>query len=61
MDPTCRAVPDGDFTGMPVYGGQEQSANNGHFESTRYHLRLLFNGEGDCLAAMLPPGNLQSA
>jgi hypothetical protein len=44
-----------------VYGQQEQSAYNGHFESTCYHPLLLFNREGDCLAAKLRPGNVHSA
>src|ERR1039458_953888 len=34
---------------------------NGHFESTCYHPLLLFNGEGDCLAGKLRPGNVHSA
>ncbi len=50
-----------DSTEIPVYGQQEQSAYNGHFESTCYHPVLLFNGEGDCLAAKLRPGNVHSA
>jgi len=50
-----------DSTEVPVYGHQEQSAYNGHFESTCYHPLLLFNGEGDCLAAKLRPGNVASA
>ena len=50
-----------DSTKIPVYGRQEQSAYNGHFESTWYHLLLLFHGEGDCLAAKLRPGNVHSA
>ena len=50
-----------DSTEIPVYGQQENSAYNGHFESTCYHPLLLFNGEGDCLAANLGPGNVQSA
>ena len=33
----------------------------GHFESTCYHPLLLFNREGDCLAAKLRPGNVHSA
>ena len=37
------------------------SVYNGHFESTCYHPLLLFNGEGDCLAAKLRPGNVHSA
>jgi hypothetical protein len=48
-----------DSTEVPVYGRQEQSAYNGHFESTCYHPLLLFNREGDCLAAKLRPGNVQ--
>jgi len=56
-----RAVLDMDSTEIPVYGEQEQSAYNGHFESTCYHPVLLFNGEGDCLAAKLRPGNVHSA
>jgi Transposase DDE domain group 1 len=44
-------VLDMDSTEIPVYGQQEQSAYNGHFESTCYHPLLLFNREGDCLAA----------
>jgi len=50
-----------DSTEIPVYGQQEQSAYNGHFESTYYHPLLLFNEEGDSLAAKLRPGNVHSA
>ena len=50
-----------DSTEIPVYGQQEQSAYNGHFESSCYHPLLLFNREGDCLAAKLRPGNVHSA
>jgi hypothetical protein len=56
-----RAVLDMDSTEIPVYGEQEQSAYNGHFESTCYHPLLPFNREGDCLAAKLRPGNVHSA
>ncbi len=56
-----RLVLDMDSTEIPVYGEQEHSAYNGHFESTCYHPLLLFNGEGDCLAAKLRPGNVHSA
>ena len=38
-----------DSTEIPVYGQQENSAYNRHFESTCYHPRLLFNRECDCL------------
>jgi hypothetical protein len=54
-------VLDMDSTEVPVYGQQEGSAYNGHFESTCYHPLLLFNREGDCLAAKLRPGNVHSA
>jgi len=53
-----RVVLDMDSTEIPVYGQQENSAYNGHFESTCYHPLLLFNSEGDCLAAKLRPGNV---
>jgi hypothetical protein len=56
-----RVVLDIDSTEIPVYGEQEQSAYNGHFESTCYHPLLLFSREGDCLAARLRPGNVHSA
>ncbi len=39
----------------------QPNAYNGHFESTCYHPLLLFNREGDCLAAKLRPGNVHSA
>ena len=61
MDSRQRVVLDMDSTEIPVYGEQEHSAYNGHFESTCYHPLLLFNGEGDCLAAKLRPGNVHSA
>ena len=61
MDSPQRVVLDMDSTEIPVYGEQEQSAYNGHFESTCYHPLLLFSREGDCLAAKLRPGNVHSA
>ena len=61
IDSPRRVVLDMDSTEVPVYGRQEQSAYNGHFESTCYHPLLLFNREGDCLAAKLRPGNVHSA
>jgi hypothetical protein len=48
-----RVVLDIDSIEIPVYGSQERSAHNGHFESTCDHPLLLFNREGDCLAARL--------
>jgi hypothetical protein len=56
-----RVVLDMDSTEIPVYGQQEHSSYNGHFESTCYHPLLLFNADGDCLAAKLRPGNVHSA
>jgi hypothetical protein len=61
VDSPQRVVLDLDSTGIPVYGQQENSAYNGHFESTCYHPLLLFNREGDCLGAKLRPGNVHSA
>jgi hypothetical protein len=61
VDSPQRVVRDIDSTEIPVYGQQEQRACNCHFESTCYHPLLLFNREGDCLAAKLRPGNVHSA
>ena len=61
VDSSGRVVLDMDSTEIPVYGQQEFSAYNRHFESTCYHPLLLFNGEGDCLGAKLRPGNVHSA
>jgi len=61
LDSPYRTVLDMDSTEIPVYGEQENSAYNGHFESTRFHPLLLFNRDGDCLAAKLRPGNVHSA
>src|SRR5215471_1951909 len=60
-DSGYRTMLDMDSTEVPVYGEQEQSAYNGYFESTCFHPLLLFNEEGDCLAAKLRPGNVHSA
>jgi hypothetical protein len=43
IDAQRRIVLDMDSTEIPVYGQQENSAYNGHFESTCYHPLLLFN------------------
>ena len=43
FDSQYRAVLDMDSTEIPVHGEQEQSAYNGHFESTCFHPLLLFN------------------
>jgi len=61
VDSPQRVVLDMDSTEIPVYGEQEHSAYNGHFESNCYHPLLLFSREGDCLAAKLRPGNVHSA
>jgi hypothetical protein len=58
---TWLAVLDMDTTEVPVYGGQEQSAYNKHYESTCYHSLLPFNSAGDCVAARLRLGNVHSA
>jgi hypothetical protein len=54
-------VLDMDSSESPVYGQQEQSAYNGYFESVCYHPLFLFDGQGNCLAAKLRPGNAHSA
>jgi len=56
VDSGYRTILDMDSTEVPVYGEQEQSAYNGYFEFTCFHPLLLFNEEGDCLAAKLRPG-----
>ncbi len=61
QDDSDRVVLDMDSTESPVHGHQEGSAYNGHFESVCYHPLLLFNQQGDCLAAKLRPGNVHSA
>ena len=59
--PNRRVTLDIDRSESPVYGAQEQSAYNGHFETVCYHPLFVFNSEGDCLAAKLRPGNVHSA
>jgi hypothetical protein len=61
IDSPQRVVLDMDSTEIPVYGQQEHSSYNGHFETTCYHPLLLFNGEGDGVAAKLRPGNVHRA
>ena len=51
IDTPPRTVLDMDSTEIPVYGQQENSAYNGHFEFTCYHPLLRFNREGDRPAA----------
>ncbi|MGH9477171.1 MAG: transposase, partial [Terriglobales bacterium] len=58
FDARVRVVLDMDSTEMPVYGGQEDSAYNGHFESSCYHPLLLFNRDGDCVSSKLRPGSV---
>jgi len=61
LDSPQRVVLDMGSTEIAVHGQQEQSAYNGHFESTCYRPLLLFDREGDRLAAKLRPGNVRSA
>ncbi len=61
IDSLQRAVLEMDSTEIPVYGQQVQTAYNGHFASICYQPLLLFNREGDCLAAKLRPGNVRNA
>jgi hypothetical protein len=61
MDPGYWVGLDMDSTEIPGYGEQEQSAYNGHSDSTCYHPLLWFNRENGCLGAKLRPGNVQRA
>ena len=61
LDMDSPVLSEAEGTEVAVYGEQEQSAYNGHFEPTCYHPLLLFNGEGECLAVKLRPGNVASA
>jgi len=56
-----KVILDMDSSESPVYGSQEGSAYNGHFNSTCYHPLFIFNQFGDCEAACLRPGNVHSA
>jgi len=56
VDTPQRVVLDMDSAEIPVYSQQEQSAHNGHFESTCCHPLLLFNRKGDCLDPQGPNG-----
>jgi hypothetical protein len=61
MDSPQRVVLDSDSTESPVYGQQEHSAYNGHFESTCYHPLLLFNREGDSVSGEAAAGGTSTA
>jgi len=52
---------DMDSSESPVYGDQEGTAYNGHFETSCYHPLFIFNEFGDCEGALLRPGNVHSA
>jgi len=56
-----KIILDMDSSESPVYGSQEGSAYNGHFNSTCYHPLFVFNQEGDCEGAVLRSGNVHSA
>jgi hypothetical protein len=61
QDQSSQAMLDMDSTEIPVCGEQKHCAYNTHYASTGYHPLLLFNAEGDCVAARLRPGNAHSA
>src|SRR5450756_1452034 len=50
-----KIILDIDSSKSPVYGSQEGSAYDGHFESTCYHPLFCFNNYGDCEGAVLRP------
>lgn len=52
---------DMDSSVNPIYGNQEGSACNEHFECTCYHPLLCFNPYGDVERAPLRKGHVQSA
>ena len=56
--PHQRIILDMDSSESPVYGEQEGTASNGHFECVCYHPLFCFNQFGDCEAAKLRPGNV---
>ena len=56
-----RIVLDMHSPAISVYSQEEESAYNGHVESTCDHPLLLLNRRGDCLAATLRSGNVHSA
>jgi hypothetical protein len=60
LDRSDRTVLDMDSSESPVPGSKKASVYNGPFESVCYHPLFLFNGHGDCLAAKLRPGNVDS-
>lgn len=58
LDAQQRTVLAIDSIDVPVYGEQEHSAYNEHFQSLCYHPLLLFNANGYCLAAKLRSGKV---
>jgi len=59
--PTKVLVLDMDSSVSPVFGEQEGSAYNGHFECVCYHPLFLFNQFGDVEGCSLRSGNVHSA
>jgi hypothetical protein len=59
--PTKVLVLDKDSSVSPVFGEQEGSAYNGHFECVCYHPLFLFNQFGDVEGCSLRSGNVHSA
>jgi hypothetical protein len=61
LDSVQRVDLDMDSTEIPVYGEQENRAYNGTSNPLAITQLLLFNREGDCLAATLRSGNVHRA
>ena len=61
IDSPRRLVLDMDSTAVAVYGVQEETAYNGHFESTCHHPLLLFNRRMPLPGGEIAPGNVRSA
>jgi hypothetical protein len=61
IDSPRRLVLDMDSTEVPAYGVQEQTAYNGHLESTCHHPLLLFNRRMRLPGGETAPGHVHSA
>ena len=59
--PLKELILDMDSSVSEIYGDQQGTAYNGHFECTCYHPLFLFNQRGDLERAMLRRGNQASA
>jgi hypothetical protein len=54
-------VLDIDTTDDPTHGAQQLSFFHGYYDHHIYHPRLIFDGEGQLVSAILRPGNIHAA